>query len=93
MAFAYDSPNVWNELQDDICSAASLLSFQKRLKAYLFTKANHPRFGHIFPLSLYYGPLLLCLSTVNSLDLFSWLLSLRVCLLMENSAIKVRLVV
>ena len=38
-SFAYDVPKEWNDLPDDIYSATSLLSFQKGLKAYLFTKA------------------------------------------------------
>ena len=40
--FAYDAPKVRNELSDDIHFATSLLSFRKKLKAYLFTKAYPP---------------------------------------------------
>ena len=34
-----DAPKVWNELPYDIHSATSLLSFWKKLKAYVCTKA------------------------------------------------------
>ena len=37
--FTYDAPKVWNKSSDDIHSTTSLLSFQKKLIAHLFTKA------------------------------------------------------
>ena len=39
---------VWNELLEDIHSAISILSFRKKLKAYLFTKAYPPLVHRIF---------------------------------------------
>ena len=41
-SFAYDAPMIWSELPDDTRSATSLPAFEKKLKAYLFTKANPP---------------------------------------------------
>ena len=41
-SFAYSAHKVWDELPDDIYSATSLLSFRKKLDAYLFTKAHPP---------------------------------------------------
>ena len=48
-------PRYVKEFPDDIHSATSLLSFKKKLKAYLFTKPTHPGFYCIFQLSLYCG--------------------------------------
>ena len=41
-SFAYDAPNVWNDLPDEIRSAPSLASFRKKSRLYLFTKAYPP---------------------------------------------------
>ena len=38
-SFAFDAPKIWNELPHDVCSAASVASFRKKLKTYLFAKA------------------------------------------------------
>ena len=35
-SFSFDAPKIWNDLPVDICSAPSLMSFRRRLKAYLF---------------------------------------------------------
>ena len=36
-SFAHYAPKAWNVLLNDIHSATSLLSFRKKLKAFLFT--------------------------------------------------------
>ena len=41
-SFAFDAPKIWNELPHDVCSAASVASFRKKLKTYLFAKAYPP---------------------------------------------------
>ena len=41
-SFSFDAPKIWNDLNDDIFSAPSLMSFRSRLKAYLFGKAYSP---------------------------------------------------
>ena len=41
-SFASDAPKIWNELLHDVCSAASVTSFRKKHKTYLFPKAYHP---------------------------------------------------
>ena len=41
-SFAYDAAKVGNELPDGIHSAISILSFRKKLKAYLFTQDYPP---------------------------------------------------
>ena len=38
-SFAFDAPKIWNELPHDVHSAASVASFRKKLKTYLFAKA------------------------------------------------------
>ena len=42
LSFAYDAPNIWNELPDDVRSATSIASFRKKLKAYLYCQAYPP---------------------------------------------------
>ena len=37
-----DAPKIWNELPHDVHSAASVTSFRKKLKTYLFAKAYPP---------------------------------------------------
>ena len=37
-SFAFDAMKIWNELPHDVCSAASVASFRKKLKTYLFAK-------------------------------------------------------
>ena len=71
------------ELQDDICSTTPLLSFWKKLKAYLFTKAYPPKDLLYFRIVsvVWFPP-----SVSLHYDLFgfvSWLSSLRICLLIE----------
>ena len=39
LIFAYDAPNIWNDLPDDVGSATSPHSYRKKLKTYLFAKA------------------------------------------------------
>ena len=41
-SFAFDAPKIWNELPHDVHSAASVASFRKKLKTYLFAKAYPP---------------------------------------------------
>ena len=41
-SFAFDAPKIWNELPHDVRSAASVVSFRKKLKTYLFAKAYPP---------------------------------------------------
>ena len=41
-SFAFDAPKIWNELPHNVCSAASVASFRKKLKTYLFAKAYLP---------------------------------------------------
>ena len=41
-SFAFDAPKIWNELPHDVCSAASVASFRKKLKTYMFVKAYPP---------------------------------------------------
>ena len=41
-SFAFDAPKIWNELPYDVHSAASVASFIKKLKTYLFAKAYPP---------------------------------------------------
>ena len=41
-SFAFDAPKIWNELPHDVRSAASVASFRKKLKTYLFAKAYPP---------------------------------------------------
>ena len=41
-SFAFHAPKIWNELPHDVCSAASVASFRKKLKTYLFAKAYPP---------------------------------------------------
>ena len=41
-SFAFDAPKIWNELPHDVRSAASVASFKKKLKTYLFAKAYPP---------------------------------------------------
>ena len=42
LSFAYDAPKIWNEFPDDVRSATSIVSFRKKLKAYLFCQAYPP---------------------------------------------------
>ena len=103
-SFACDVPKIWNEFPDDICSATSLLPFWKNLKAYLFKSEGLSLYkslstlGFIIFLNCLCGvdPPFLCLWTMNSLDLFSWLWRLTVCLLLEikryKSHIKIRII-
>ena len=44
ISFAYDVPQIWNDLPDDVRSATSLHSSNKKLKTYLFAKTNPPIF-------------------------------------------------
>ena len=44
LSFAYDAPNIWNDLPDNVCLATSLHSFRKKLKTYLFANAYPPEF-------------------------------------------------
>ena len=41
-SFAFDAPRIWNEVPHDVHSAASVASFRKKLKIYLFAKACPP---------------------------------------------------
>ena len=41
-SFGFDAPKIWNELPHDVRSAASVASFRKKLKTYLFAKAYPP---------------------------------------------------
>ena len=41
-SFAFDAPRIWNELPHDVRSAASVASFRKKLKTYLYAKAYPP---------------------------------------------------
>ena len=41
-SFAYDAPNVWNSLPEDIHASPTIASFRKKLKTYLYTKAYPP---------------------------------------------------
>ena len=41
---AFDAPKIWNELLYYVCSAASVASFRKKLKTYMFAKAYPPCF-------------------------------------------------
>ena len=41
-SFAFDAPKIWNEFPHDVRSAASVASFRKKLKTYLFAKAYPP---------------------------------------------------
>ena len=41
-SFAFDAPKIWNDLPQDVRSATSVASFRKKLKTYLFPKANPP---------------------------------------------------
>ena len=38
-SFAFDTPNIWNSLPNDVCSATPIASFRKKLKTSLFAKA------------------------------------------------------
>ena len=41
-SFAFDAPRIWYELSHDVHSAASVASFRKKLKTFLFAKAYPP---------------------------------------------------
>ena len=41
-SFSFDVPKIWNDLPADIPSAALLMYFMSKLKAYLFEKAYPP---------------------------------------------------
>ena len=41
-SFVFDAPRIWNELPHDVRSAASVASFRKKLKTYLYAKAYPP---------------------------------------------------
>ena len=41
-SFAFDAPRIWKELPHDVRSAASVASFRKKHKNYLFAKAYPP---------------------------------------------------
>ena len=41
-SFAFDAPKIWNDLPAEVRSASTLLSFRRKLKAYLFQKAYPP---------------------------------------------------
>ena len=43
-SFAFDAPSISNVLPDKICASPSVASFRKRLKTYMYTKSNPPRF-------------------------------------------------
>ena len=47
-SFAFDVPKIWNELPHDVRSAASVASFRKKLKTYLFAKA-YPSYPPLSP--------------------------------------------
>ena len=38
-SFAFNAPNIWNDLPNNLCSATSIASFWKKLKTYLLAKA------------------------------------------------------
>ena len=40
--FAYDAPNIWNDLPDNVCSPTSLFYFIKTLKSDLFARPYNP---------------------------------------------------
>ena len=42
-SFAFDASKIWNELPYDVSSAASVASFRKKIKSYLFAKAYPPQ--------------------------------------------------
>ena len=52
-SFAFDAPKIWNELPHDVRSAASVASFRKKLKTYLFAKA-YPHRLSCHPVSPWY---------------------------------------
>ena len=41
-SFAFDAPTVWNSLPEDIRASPTIVSFRKKLKTYLYTKAYPP---------------------------------------------------
>jgi len=43
-AFSISSPQTWNQLAEEVTSATSLSTFQRRLKTFLFRKSFPP--GH-----------------------------------------------
>ena len=52
-SFAFDAPKIWNELPHDVRSAASVASFRRKLKTYLFAKA-YPHGLSCHPVSSWY---------------------------------------
>ena len=42
LSFAYEAPKIWNDLPDDVRLAASLYSFRRKFKTYLFAQAYPP---------------------------------------------------
>ena len=51
-SFAFDAPKIWNVLPHDVCSAAPVASFRKKLKTYLFAKAYLPGPSYVAGLML-----------------------------------------
>ena len=41
-SFAFDAPNVWNSLPEDIRASPTIASFRKKLKTYLYAMAYPP---------------------------------------------------
>ena len=81
--FSHNAPELWNEFGDDICSAAFLLSFRKKLEVYLFIKAYPPLVHCVL---LIFSVVLIPHIYVSGPYIFglfiSWLMCLRVCTLM-----------
>ena len=42
MSFAFDAPTMLNELPGDVRAAPMIVSFRRKLKAYLVNKAHPP---------------------------------------------------
>ena len=51
-SFVFDAPKIWNELPHDVHIAASVASFRKKLKTYLFAKASLVWPGYVLRLML-----------------------------------------
>ena len=41
-SFAFDAPNVWNSLPEDLRALPTIASFRKKLTTYLYAKAYPP---------------------------------------------------
>ena len=62
-SFAFDAPTVWNSLPEDICASPIIVSFRKKLKAYLYAKAYPPLL--IFSYGFSMVPTYFCPWTLN----------------------------